>query len=114
MTIQKKKDTDLLKWVILSALFVLSLSAVDIWYSSFSEMNTAIKCIVVAGHLILSILLIGSFIKFNDPEYDYLKKSVLWCVVLLIIFIGIHHATSREDKQVIIDSHENAIKDSAK
>lgn len=106
MTIQnRKKDDELLIWLIVGFIFTGTLIGVDIWYSSFHEMAKLYGWAVLFLHFILLAGWIGTLVKFYDPNYDWLRKFVCVLSIILVLMVGIHHATIVEDKQVIIDSH---------
>lgn len=104
-----KQDGELSSWLIVGILFTLTLIGMDIWYSSFAEMGF-FKWIVYGLHCVLGAFIIITFIQFNDPNYDKVRKWVVYLSVVLMLIVGIHHALVREDKQVLIDSKENAEK----
>mgnify|MGYP001603141482 CR=1 FL=1 len=108
----KKRDDEKLHWLLAGGLFTALLIGLDIWYSSYSIMHWLFGGGLILGHLILSVLWIGVMIKFNDYGFDYLRKFTVWVSIILALVVGIHHATAREDKQVLIDSKENKAKDS--
>ena len=105
------KDDEKLIWLIIGFLFTGALIGMDIYYSSFSQMSGALMWIVSILHLFLVAAWVIAMVKFNDPNYEATRKIVVGLCVILGLIVGIHHATSREDKQVIIDSKEAAAKD---
>lgn len=110
LTKSKKKDDELLILVILAALFTLTLIGFDIWYSSIGAMHKLAQAGVWIGHIGLASVWVIVFGKWKDPDYDFYRKVAFILAAALMLIIGIHHATSREDEQVIIDSTENAAK----
>lgn len=105
-----KKDDEKMIWLIVGGLFTLMIIAADLFYSSYSQMPNAFKWVVIVLHAGLAIAWIVSLVKFTDPNYDPVRKIVLALCVVLGLMVGIHHATVKEDEQVIIDSQENAAK----
>jgi len=110
MTATKQKDDELLIWVIVGSIFTIFLLVIDFFYSSVGGMALVAKICIGIGHAILAYLWVVSLANWKDPNYDVIRKCVVYVAVILALIVGIHHATSREDKQVIIDSHENAAK----
>lgn len=110
--IKKKKDDELSKWLIVGGLFTLTLLCVDIWYSSFGSMKPILRMPVYILHGVLIGLWVIEMFHFNDPNYDVLRRLVIAICFVLMLIVGIHHGTERENEQVIIDSKENKAKDS--
>lgn len=106
----KTKDDELLVWVIVGGIFTIFLLIIDFFYSSINEMALIARIGIWVGHAILSFLWVISIAKWKDPNYEIIRKLVVYTAVILGLIIGIHHALSVEDKQVIIDSTENAPK----
>jgi hypothetical protein len=112
---KKKKDDENLFWFIGGGLFAAVLIVVDIWYSSYALLVKEEKLLlglIVFAHLLIIGLWIGVLIKFEDPNYDYLRK---WCVYLTgatIITVCLHHSLNNENRQVLIDAENNRIRDS--
>lgn len=106
----KKKDNELLILAIIELLFIGVYIGVDGWYSSFPLMSTGLLILIWIGRLAMAACIIITWVKFKDPNYDKYRWGVVVLAVALTLTIGIHHATSIEDKQVIIDSKENAQK----
>ena len=107
----KKKDDELLMWTIVGAIFTVMLLFVDFAYSSVNEMGKIARIAIWIGHALLSLLWIITIAKWKDPNYDKTREYTVYLCVVLGLIIGIHHSTVVEDDQVIIDSHENAVKD---
>ena len=105
-----RKDTEKRDWLIVGGFFTAALIGMDIFYSSFGQMSNALQWIVAGLHLGLIAAWVTVMVKFNDPNYDVARKIVVWGCVVIALIVGIHHATSKEDKQIIIDSRENAAK----
>lgn len=105
-----RKDDEKKIWLIVGVLFTGFLIGIDIGYSSFGEMAKILLGIISFLHLIVVALWVLVMTKFTDPNYDGARKLLVWICVVITLIVGIHHATSIEDKQVIIDSHENANK----
>lgn len=114
ITQNKRKDDEMTIWLAVGGIFTLFMLGIDIWYSSIHAMSLIAGIGVRFLHAILAFLWIVVMVKFTDPNYDYLRKWVLYLAVIISLIVGIHHASVREDKQVLIDSHENALKDSIK
>jgi hypothetical protein len=110
MANNKMKDDEKRNWLIIGILFTGFLLAVDICYSSFGQMAVIAKVLLGIAHAVLAILWVIVMAKFTDPNFDFCRKYVVYLSVTLSIIIGIHHATVREDKQVLIDAHENSLK----
>lgn len=104
------KHDEKLIWLIVGFLFTGALIGMDIYYSSFGQMSNGLQWVVGALHVGLVVAWITAIVKFTDPKYDVARKIVVGLCVVLGLIVGIHHATSVEDKQVIIDSKENAVK----
>jgi xanthosine utilization system XapX-like protein len=109
-TEQKTKDDEKVIWLIVGGIFSLLVIAMDLFYSSYDQMGDAFKWIVRVLHAGLIVAWITSLVKFSDPNYEPVRKIVVALCVVLGLMVGIHHATSVEDNQVIIDSQENANK----
>lgn len=105
----KKRDDEKAHWLIIGILFSAALLAVDFWYSSFSQMAGIVKVLIILAHCGLGLLWVGAMAKFNDPNFDGLRKVIVWLSVILILIVGIHHATVREDQQVIEDSRAGSL-----
>lgn len=105
-----KDNTDLPFWLIGGGLFTLTLIGFDVWYSSYDSMEGFLKGIIIALQAVVAIGWVVEMINFNDPNFDWLRKGIVWCSIIAILLVGLHHATHREDKQVLIDSKENAEK----
>ena len=86
-----KQDGELSIWLVVGLLFTLTLIGMDIWYSSFAEMGF-FKWIVYGLHCVLGAFVIITFIQFNDPNYDKVRKWVVYLSVVLMLIVGIHHA----------------------
>lgn len=110
----KKRDDEKLHWLLAGGIFTVTLILFDIFYSSISEMATVLRWLVYIAHAALILLWLLVMVNFNDPNFDYLRKYTMYLAVGLILLVGIHHATSVEDKQVIIDSNEAKVKDTIK
>lgn len=111
MTTQnKRKDDELEVWVIVGAIFTLFLLAIDFFYSSVNQMALVARMLIWIGHGLVSLGWIISLAKWKDPAYDEFRKGVVYLCIVLSIIIGIHHATAKEDQQVLIDSKENSAK----
>lgn len=103
----KKKDGELLAWLLVGGFFTIALIVVDFTYSSVNEMSKVGRAGIWVGHGLLSALWVGVLAYFKDPNYDYFRKAATIVAVILAFVIAIHHATSKEDAQVIIDSKDN-------
>lgn len=114
MTTRKRKDDEMLIWLIVGGIFTLFLIGIDIWYSSYSQMALMGRTALYIAHAFLAGLWAIAMKKFDDPNYEVVRKYIVYVAVIISLTIGIHHALNVEDKQVLIDSHENATKDSAK
>lgn len=106
----KKRDDEKLHWLLVGILLTAVIIWMDIWYSSFNLMHWLLIGLVSVLHLLLAAFWVIIMSKFNDPNYDGYRKGLCVICALLILIVGIHHATSVEDNQVIIDSKENAAK----
>ena len=109
-TTTKKRDDELLTWVIVGIIFTGGLAFMDFAYSSVNEMAFIARAAIWIGHALLSVLWVLSLTQWKNPNFDVTRKGVVALSVILSLIIGIHHATVREDQQVIIDSKENAAK----
>ena len=107
---KKRKDDELLILTILAALFTGVLVWMDFKYSSINLMHPILQAVVWLGQIGLAALWVIVFGKWKDPNFDHFRKQTLYVAVILILIVGIHHATVKEDNQVIIDSKENAAK----
>lgn len=105
-----KKDDEMSKWLIGGAIFTLTMLGIDWFYSSFELMHPVIRWSLYVVHAIVSLMWMITFAKFKDPDYDFVRQLIVIVTVLVSLGVGVHHATAREDKQVIIDSKENAAK----
>jgi disulfide bond formation protein DsbB len=110
MSVQKKRDDEKAQWLIVGILFTGFLLVIDIFYSSFGEMAGIAKVLLGIAHAALAVMWIAVMVKFNDPKYDIVRKYVVGLSVVLSLIIGIHHAVVKENKQVLIDSHENSLR----
>jgi FtsH-binding integral membrane protein len=111
MTTQiKKRDDEKSSWLVIGILFTAALIGMDIFYSSINEMAAIAQIGIWALHVIVTGLWVLVMAKFNDPNYDGARMALVIICVISAFIIGIHHATVREDNQVIIDSKENATK----
>jgi cell division protein FtsW (lipid II flippase) len=111
---KKRKDDELLILTILAAIFTGFLVYFDFRYSSIGAMALIAQAAVWIGQIGLAALWVLVFGKWQDPNYDNCRRWAFMLSVILVLIVGIHHATTREDNQVIIDSKENAAKDSIK
>lgn len=107
---KKRKDDELLILTILAVLFTGVLIWMDFGYSSVSLMDHWLQAVIWICQIILAAVWVLVFAKWKDPKYDYFRKIAFYLATALMLWVGIHHATAREDKQVIIDSKENADK----
>lgn len=105
-----KQDGELSSWLIVGGVFTLTLIGIDIGYSSYGSMEEFLKGVIILLHFIIGLGWVIEMIKFNDPNFDWLRHGIVWCSVIGILLVGLQHATSREDKQVLIDSKANADK----
>lgn len=110
----KNRDDEKLHWLLTGGIFTVTLIFVDIFYSSISEMATVLRWLAYIAHAALVLLWLLIMVNFKDPNFDYLRKYAFAVAAGLLLLVGIHHATSREDKQVIIDSNEAKVKDTIK
>lgn len=106
----KAKDDELLTWTIVGGFFTAGLLGVDIGYSSVNEMGNVAQIAIWVAHGVLALLWVVTIVKWRDPNYDKTRELVVYLCVALSLIIGIHHGSSRENDQVIIDSHENSLK----
>lgn len=106
----KRKDDEKLIWLIVGFIFTGVLIGMDMYYSSYDQMPDAFKWVVIVLHVGLIAGWVASLVKFNDPNYEPVRKIVVALCVVLALMVGIHHAVTVEDNQVIIDSQENAAK----
>lgn len=107
---RKRKDDESLFLAIIEILFLGAFIGIDLFYSSLSLMPTALLVAVWVGKIAMAVCVVVSWVKFKDPNFDKFRVATVVLAVILALTIGIHHATAREDNQVIIDSHENAQK----
>lgn len=107
-----KQDGELSSWLIVGGIFTMLLIGFDTWYSSFHSMEGFLKVIVLIIHCAIAVGWVIEMIKFNDPNFEELRRWIVWTAIIGILIVGLQHALGREDKQVLIDSHENVIKDS--
>lgn len=105
-----KKDGELSSWLIVGGLFTAILIFIDIRYSSFGLMSLWLRIPLFIAHAAVIGLWVAEMMHFNDPNYDLLRRIVVILSVILSLTVGIHHSLAVEDKQVIIDSKENATK----
>jgi hypothetical protein len=110
MTTTKKRDDELLTWVIVGAIFTGGLIFIDFAYSSVNEMAFVARLAIWISHVLLSVLWLLSLAQWRNPNFDVTRKGVVVLSIILSLIIGIHHATTVEDTQVIIDSEQNAAK----
>lgn len=106
----KKRDDEKGHWLAVGILFTVFLFVIDIWYSSYGQMAGIAKVLLILAHIVLGGLWFVVMAKFNDPVYDVVRKFIVGLSVILSLIVGIHHASSKEDKQVIIDANENKLK----
>jgi len=106
----KKRDDELLILSIVGFIFIGLLVYLDGWYSSFKEMSTLGRALIIIAHMAVALTWVISFEKWKDPAFDSYRRIALGATIVLSLIVGIHHATVREDNQVIIDSKENAAK----
>lgn len=102
-----KRDNEMVNYIVLLTLFVGTLIGVDIYYSSFEIMSSIFKWSIYGLHSLLVIFIIVSIVNSTDPNFDKVRKWAYAVTFILIFSVGIHHATAREDNQVIINSKEN-------
>lgn len=105
-----KKDDEKLMWLLVGCLFSGALIGMDLLYSSFGKMSNALQWITGILHALLVVTWVIAMVKFKDPNYDSARKMIVGLCVVLALIVGIHHASSVEDTQVIIDSQQNAAK----
>ena len=105
-----KQDGELSSWLFVGGLFTLTLIGFDFWYSSFHSMEGFLKGIVIILHIAIAIGWVVEMIKFNDPNFDELRRWIAWTAIIVVLIVGLQHAFGREDKQVLIDSKANAEK----
>lgn len=108
---KEKKNDELLTLAVIELLFMGAYIGVSGWYSSLSLMPTGLLVAVWIGRLAMTVCIIVTWLKFKDPNYDKYRWGVVILAAALSLTIGIHHATVKEDKQIIIDSKENASND---
>lgn len=106
----KKRDDEKGQWLAVGILFTGFLIAIDIWYSSYGQMADFARWLMYIAHAALGFTWVVAMVQFKDPGYDVIRKYIVFVSVVLSLVVGIHHAVAREDKQVIIDSKENAAK----
>jgi hypothetical protein len=107
---KKRKDDELLITSIVMFIFLGTLICVSFFYSSWDAMGWWFKKVIQLCYFVNISMSAVVFIEWQDPNFDKYRKYVCYLSVALILAIGIHHATVREDNQVIIDSKENAAK----
>lgn len=105
-----RKDDERKVWLIVGIFFTAGLAAMDIFYSAFGQMSNGLQWVAGIMHVGLMVAWLTAMIKFKDPKYDTARYLVVGLCIILALIVGIHKATSKEDKQVIIDSKENAAK----
>lgn len=106
----KKKDSEIFILTGLALLFTGFLAWMDINYSSIHEMGLVSQVLVWGGQIILAAIWVLVFGNWKDPGFDKWRYAAFIIVSILILWVGIHHATSKEDNQVLIDSKENVTK----
>jgi hypothetical protein len=106
----KHRDDEKAHWLIIGILFTGALLGIDIFYSSFAEMGLIAKILIGVAHGGLVVLWFIAMAKFKDPNYDVYRKYIVGLAIILALIVGIHHASSIEDKQIIIDSKENSLR----
>ena len=109
-----KQDGELSTWLVVGGLFTLFMLGIDIWYSSYGTMAVGLKWAMIIVQVVIGVLWVVEMFNFNDPNFEVMRKAICILCVIVSVIVGINHAVAREDKQVLIDSKENAIKDSAK
>lgn len=100
-------------WILVGGIFAATLLCVDIWYSSWDLLMSQDMTIGICAAIVHLIVLCGwavVLIKFEDPNWDYMRRVTIVATVAAIIIVGLHHAFHLEDQQVIIDSIENSKK----
>jgi disulfide bond formation protein DsbB len=106
MANEKKRDDEKGQWLAVGILFTGFLIGLDIWYSSYSQMAGMARWGLYVAHIILAFAWVIAMVKFKDPAYDVVRKFIVGFSILLSLIIGIHHATTVEDKAVIDDSNK--------
>lgn len=102
----KKRDDEKGIWLLVGGIFTVFLMIVDFFYSSFDEMAFIAIIGLWIAHIAISGGWIISMAKFKDPNYDFVRKIVVVLSVVTSFIVGMHHAISVEDKQVIEDSNQ--------
>ena len=97
--------------IVVCGLFSAVLVGIDVWYSScailFSR-DTFWGVLAALMHLSIVLVWIWALAKYDDPNYDKLRKWLMALLVGAILIVAIHHSLVVEDEQVIIDSQQNA------
>lgn len=106
----KAKDDEILVLTVLAIVFTGVLVWMDFKYSSIAEMALGVQWLCWGGQIVLAATWVLVFGNWEDPNFDKWRKVAFGLSCVLMLWVGIHHATSVEDKQVIIDSKENAAK----
>lgn len=104
MTVEKKKDGELLSLIIMTIIFGGLVTGISIGYSAWNEMGELWKIIGYIALIINAALIVIIFAKKDDPDYD--KYRAIFCVlaVATALFIGGFRFSSNENKAVIDDS----------
>lgn len=101
---------DKIYWIIAEIIFLALYIFISGWYTSYPVMETWLKVIVWILQIGAVACIVISWAKVTDPNYQKYRVATILLLVALSLIIGIHHATTKEDNQVLIDSKENATK----
>lgn len=102
----KRRDDEKGQWLFVGILFTGALFAVDLFYSSISEMADLAKVGIWGLHILIAALWVIVMVKFKDPNYDFMRHVLVGLAFIGIFIVALHHATATEDKQVQEDSNK--------
>jgi len=108
----KKKDDELPFLVIGSAIFTIALICVDIWYSDWNTMFHSKDILAMFGPIavILHLAIISGWIfvisKWKDPNYDYLRKMLIYVIIVTLFIVAGFRVAKNESDAVLDDSNK--------
>lgn len=83
---QKKQKEELYGLIGLYSFFIVVLVLVDIFYSAWSDMSTALKGLAFVAHILLLTSYVIILKEWEDPKFDIVRKWFFGFFIVALAF----------------------------